>query len=62
LNLSCVGFSGKSYQLQYKDDLRDANWQNAGGAIVAPYTGGTATFAFSDAIISRRFYRVLQLD
>lgn len=47
--------TGYSYQVQYKNNLTDATWQNLGAAL--PGTGATRS-AQDAASLSNRFYRV----
>ncbi len=50
---------GRSYKLQYKDDITDSTWTDAPPDITA--TGGKAAAALSQSGIDRRYYRVMLL-
>ena len=53
-----IGFSAvamKTYRLEYKDSLNDANWQNAGLADGMPTSTGNATFVDPSP---KRIYRI----
>lgn len=52
---------GKTYVVQYKDDLTQANWSSIDGVISAKSTTASAMDTTSPAR-SERFYRVLQID
>ena len=55
--LTFHAISGKTYQLKFKNDLRDLNWTPLG----EPVTGsGTAVVIHDDAGQSKRFYTVVQ--
>ena len=48
---------GNSYQVQFKNDLSDTNWQNVDGSII--FVGGTAQINDLSPSPDRRFYRVV---
>ncbi len=57
LSISWQAEAGLSYQVQYKDDLGDPIWQNAGPPLI-----GTATSPLTDLLTvtnAQRFYRIL---
>jgi len=49
---------GKSYRVQFKDDLNDSNWSYLPGAIIAAGTTAAATDT-SGGVSSHRFYRAI---
>jgi hypothetical protein len=51
---------GRTYQVQYKDDLNEAAWKNAGSVIAT----GTLSTSSQELIpgVALRFYRVVQLE
>ena len=59
LTLNISAFTGKTYRVEYKNNLEDANW-NLGQQMIA----GSPTISATDSTIgnAHRFYRVLQLD
>jgi hypothetical protein len=56
LVLSWTGVSGETYQIEYKDDLRDATWSALGSPI--PGSGMPSTFTNDFSLSTRRFYRL----
>jgi hypothetical protein len=54
INLSFLTQTGFSYQIQYKNDLSDANWSNLGNAVA----GDGTTKSVSDPTAGKRFYRL----
>jgi hypothetical protein len=59
LNLQWNVFAGKTYQVQYKNSLNDADWSNLGDPIVAD----GSTISISDLIVEpNRFYRLVQVN
>ncbi len=55
--LSIYGFSGHTYQLQYRDNLNTGSWQNYGN----PVAGSNATVNFTHtagAVGNQKFYRI----
>jgi hypothetical protein len=57
INWSAV--AGGNYQVQFKPDLNETNWNNVSG--VVPATGPTATKTDTSAAGTQRFYRVALL-
>jgi hypothetical protein len=57
LTLSWAAFPGLTYQVQYKNDLTQANWQNLGAAVVATNSSLLITDPINPA--TNRFYRVV---
>ena len=58
--LAWSAIPGRSYQVQYKTDLGQANWSNLGGSMTA--TGYTATASDGTASsASQKFYRIVLL-
>jgi hypothetical protein len=53
--LSCTAAPGMAYRLQYKNDLREANWSDAGETIA---TGARAILTNVASGQAQRFYRV----
>ena len=51
---------GKSYRVEYKDDLNDSAWTRLGSDLLAPDDSLSVTN--NGATSSRRFYRIRQLD
>jgi hypothetical protein len=51
--------AGHNYQLEYKDDFMDGNWNASGSNILA--TGTTAAATDAAGTVSQRFYRVVLL-
>jgi hypothetical protein len=51
--------SGKTYRVEYRDDLSASTWTSLG---TYPATGGTTTATDSTAGPTRRFYRVVQTN
>jgi hypothetical protein len=49
--------SGKTYQVQYKDNLNDPIWQNVPGNIT--FIGNNAYLTDPSAPADKRFYRIL---
>ncbi|EEF58580.1 malectin domain-containing carbohydrate-binding protein [Pedosphaera parvula] len=60
LSLSFDSYPGKTYRLQYKDDLSDTNWVTLGADTMASTSG--SSFSSLANTNSQRFYRVLQLN
>jgi hypothetical protein len=60
LTLNVSAFAGKTYRVEYKNNLEDANWTPLASDVVA----GSSTISVTDSTIgnAHRFYRVLQLD
>jgi len=56
--LSWPAVPGKSYQVQYKNDLNDPLWLNLGGAIVAASSGSLAIPAAQPVV----YYRVMAIN
>jgi hypothetical protein len=50
---------GRSYLVQFRDELNAGGWQNASAPLTT--TSGTMSFSDSLALGPQRFYRVLQL-
>lgn len=52
--------AGKSYRVEYKDNLGDAEWRALGG----DYLAGDTTLTVVDPVVTggQRFYRILKLD
>ncbi len=48
---------GKTYQLEFKDNLGDASWQSANGGVTI--LGNQGFFVDPSPAASRRFYRVV---
>lgn len=57
---SWLGFSGKTYQFQYKNDLSETNWTNFGEPIVA--TGGDLSVTNDPSAQAQRFFRIVELE
>jgi hypothetical protein len=51
---------GKTYRVEYKDDLNAANWLPLGGDRVA--ASASLDIVDTTAANARRFYRVIQVD
>jgi hypothetical protein len=49
--------SGKSYQVQYKDDLSDPSWQDMNGKVI--FLGATGYISDLSPSPSQRFYRII---
>jgi hypothetical protein len=60
LTLNISAFAGKTYRVEFKNNLEDANWLPLGNNIFA----SSNTLSVNDSTIgnAHRFYRVLQLD
>jgi hypothetical protein len=60
LTLNISAFAGKTYRVEYKNNLEDVNWTPLGDDIVA----GSNTISVPDSTLgnAQRFYRVLQLN
>jgi hypothetical protein len=56
LTFSWSAVAGRTYQLQFKTNLNQLNWNNLGGAITA--SGSTASAIDSIVTNKQRFYRV----
>jgi hypothetical protein len=54
--LSWPAVAGRTYQVQYKDDLNDALWQDAAGGVSV--IGNTAYFTAPSDAPPKRFYRI----
>ena len=53
--------AGRSYQVQFKNDVTDASWKDLPGIVTA--SDSTATYEDTTAtLISPRFYRVIALQ
>lgn len=53
-------YPGKTYRVQFKNDLNETNWARVGSDAVA---GGAAlSITNSTSASPQRFYRILQLD
>jgi hypothetical protein len=60
LTLNISAFAGKTYRVEYKNNLEDANWIPLGNDIIA---NSNSISVFDNTIgNAHRFYRVLQLD
>jgi hypothetical protein len=53
-------FPGKSYRVEYKNDLNNSEWSVLGSDLVA--AGNSLSITNSAAGIPRRFYRIRQLN
>lgn len=53
-------FTGKNYQVQFKNALTDPVWNDLGGAITA--SGNTLSTTNSATANAQRFYRIVQLN
>lgn len=58
LTFTWTAIVGKNYQLQFKTNLLQANWNNLGAVI--PASGSTASTTDSITTNKQRFYRVFQ--
>jgi len=56
LALSWEGVVGYAYQVEYKDNLRDANWSPLGSPM--PGAGATLSFTNDFSLSTQRFYRL----
>ncbi len=56
--ISWLSVVGKTYQIQYKDNVEDAVWKNLGSPIVAS-SNSTAATDSTLAGIAHRFYRIV---
>jgi hypothetical protein len=55
--LKWTALPNKSYQVQFKNNLTDSNWQNANGSLTV--VGNTAYFKDQNPSAGKRFYRVM---
>ncbi len=60
LTLTWRTFPGKTYQVQYKDSLLEASWENYRVAEIS--NGSTISVTDNMSVQPQRFYRILQLD
>ena len=59
-SLSWQTSPGTIYQVQYKNDLTDANWTALGNTMVA--SGSTLSVTDSINALAKRFYRIMQVN
>jgi hypothetical protein len=58
--LTFDSFAGKTYRIQYKNDLGDSTWTTPGADIIANSSSTTVSDNMGGA--ARRFYRIVQVN